>query len=42
MKRMIQGLTLPLAQHQRENVELSATRFEREYVHFLPSSHDPK
>ena len=28
MKRMIQGLTLPMAEHQRENIELSAIHFE--------------
>ena len=28
MKRMIQGLTLPMAEHQRENMELSAIHFE--------------
>ena len=30
MKRMIQGLTLPIimAEHQRENMELSAAHFE--------------
>ena len=28
MKRMIQELQLPMAEHQRENVELSSTHFE--------------
>ena len=28
MKRMIQGLTLPMAEHQRENMELSAIHFD--------------
>ena len=28
MKRMIQGLTLPMAEHQRENMKLSAIHFE--------------
>ena len=28
MKRMIQGLTLSMAEHQRENMELSAIHFE--------------
>ena len=28
MKRMIQGLALTMAEHQRENMELSATQFE--------------
>ena len=35
MKRMIQGLTLPMAEHQRENMDLSATT-----LNFPPSSHD--
>ena len=28
MKKMIQGLTLPMTKHQRENMELSVTYFE--------------
>ena len=28
IERMIQGLTLPMAEHQRENMELSAIHFE--------------
>ena len=28
MKRIIQALTLPTAEHQRENMELSATHVE--------------
>ena len=28
MKRMIQGLTLPMAKHQRESMELIAIHFE--------------
>ena len=28
MKRMIQGLTLPMEENQRENMELSAIHFE--------------
>lgn len=28
MKRMVQGLTLPMAEHLRENMELSVAHFE--------------